>query len=109
MTWKMLRYSVLSLSWSVLLRPAQNPETLGKIFIAPHLPLAENDQGPWDVRELTTVIVRLFFIMFETGQLRDVPEDWKKSNVATLFRKKEPGTTGWLASPQHLGRCWRST
>ncbi|KAK4832808.1 hypothetical protein QYF61_025676 [Mycteria americana] len=54
-------------------------------------PMGPDGMHPHVLRELASVIVRPFLVMFETWQLGEVPEDWKKSNVATLFKKKDPG------------------
>ena len=40
------------------------------------------------LRELSDVISRPLFIVFESsGQLREVPEDRKKANVISIFKK----------------------
>lgn len=53
---------------------------------------------PQVLRELAGVIVRPFLVMFETWQLEEVLGDWKKSNVATLFKKKDPGNYKLVSS-----------
>ena len=59
---------------------------------------------PQVLRELTSVIVRLFLVMFEVWQLGEVPEDWKKSNVTPLFKEEDPGNYRLVSLTSTPGR-----
>ncbi|PKU44080.1 rna-directed dna polymerase from mobile element jockey-like [Limosa lapponica baueri] len=52
---------------------------------------------PWVLRELADVIVKLLSIIFEMSwRTGEVPEDWRKANVAPVFKKckkEDPGNS----------------
>ena len=69
--------------------------------------MGPNEMHTRVLRKMTDVVTKKLWIIFEKSwQTGEVPGDWKKGNIAPIFkkaRKHNPGNYQRVSSPL----CWR--
>jgi len=72
-----------------------------------HKSTVSDEIHPWILRELVDEVAKLLSIIFgRSSQSREVPTDWKRRNIISIFKKgKEGPGKYWLVS-LYLAQSW---